>query len=464
MRILMISHLVDFGGVGIYVHNLSKELSKQGVDVGYLYAGEYNFLIRPYVRWRLSNGITYLSFVNSPNTYPSFAYTHPRDQKSVPIIEHNFIKLIDKFKPDIIHIHDIAGFCSSLIEIAHNQNIPIVNSLHNYWYICPRVELFDNVKMTICSGPKDGLNCSQYVPFNPGRLGKAKAKLRVQGIKNLFRTVIGDSRVGQLRILRKKFQGNRIRKTESKQHNKSVVIPSLVSDYVEREKYHRYLLSEKVDINIAVSNFVKSRFEDFGIPSSKILVQHIGTKAAEFLKPTNRTNKNVTFGYIGPLTPHKGANVLIQAFSGLQNRKARLIVYGYNPRNEYAQNLKMLSRGKLVDFRPGYKYQNLQQVLSEIDIVVVPPIWYDNAPQVVFEALATKTPVIGSNIGGIPDFIKDGVNGFLFEAGNVEELRNKMLTILTNPDIIDEFKSQIIPMKTMKSHTEEMIALYRGLL
>ena len=95
---------------------------------------------------------------------------------------------------------------------------------------------------------------------------------------------------------------------------------------------------------------------------------------------------------------------------------------------------------------------------------MVPPIWYDNAPQVVFEALATKTPVIGSNIGGIPDFIKDGKNGFLFEAGNVEELKNKMAIIMENPSLINELRSEIQPMKTMEFHAKEMIDLYRAVL
>ena len=81
----------------------------------------------------------------------------------------------------------------------------------------------------------------------------------------------------------------------------------------------------------------------------------------------------------------------------------------------------------------------------------------------VIEALIAKTPVIASNIGCIPEFIEDGATGLLFETGNAEDLFYKMKLVLENPSLINKFKSNIKPVKTIQEQAKEIEAIYEDL-
>lgn len=69
---------------------------------------------------------------------------------------------------------------------------------------------------------------------------------------------------------------------------------------------------------------------------------------------------------------------------------------------------------------------------SNVDFTVVPSVWYENLPGVVYESLSYGIPVIASNIGGIPEMVEDGKNGLLFEPGNADELLQKLVQVSDN--------------------------------
>jgi glycosyltransferase involved in cell wall biosynthesis len=209
---------------------------------------------------------------------------------------------------------------------------------------------------------------------------------------------------------------------------------------------------------------VRQRFVEWGVPNERIIVQHFGTRAAEFLcRKKKRHNGIMTFGYIGPLAYHKGAHVLISAFKKLDSGSAKLVVYGNN-QSDYGRKLMATDGLREVEFRGAYRHSDLQQILDNIDVMVVPPIWYDNSPQVVFEAFAAGVPVIGSDIGGIPDFVDHGVNGYLFAHGDAEELAKYMNALLADHTLLEKLSLNISPMITMKQHTVELSQLYERLV
>jgi glycosyltransferase involved in cell wall biosynthesis len=108
----------------------------------------------------------------------------------------------------------------------------------------------------------------------------------------------------------------------------------------------------------------------------------------------------------------------------------------------------------------GYRFDALPSILQGMHLGIVPPIWYDNAPQVVFEMLSMKVPILGSRIGGIPDFIRHGENGMLFETGCSTDFQDKLKNILMTPHLLEDFKHRIRPMKTIGEHAEELEMFY----
>ena len=106
------------------------------------------------------------------------------------------------------------------------------------------------------------------------------------------------------------------------------------------------------------------------------------------------------------------------------------------------QELEMfVSRQKLenVSFTGKKLGGNLKKVVAASRFVVVPSEWYDNSPLVIYESFSMAKPVIGADMGGISELIDDGENGFLFRAGNAEELSRKIGELWNDLDKVVQF-------------------------
>lgn len=440
---------VQGGGVINYTKYLSEELVKAGHQVTYLYTGDFNLWPLPYLKTRHENGVKIISLKNSPNGYLNFGDPLHGELENKKI-EKIFVKILQQEKPKIVHIQNLMGLSASIIKIIKKQNIPLIISFHNYWFVCPRVELF-KPNATVCQNWKAGENCAGCVPnIQPATkiFNRYKIYLRKLIARHLPKIIKNK--------LEKKFNKSASQITQfSGNSNK---------DYIYRNQYLKKILLEDMNLGLAVSSFVKKILLQWGIPDQKILVQPIGTKAAQFIHPLAKNkHEGVTFGYIGPFNRWKGLNLIIEAFSKLNNPQAKLIIYG-GDENKYREIFGPLPTEKgNWEFRGGYEYTKLSEILTEIDVGIVPPVWYDNAPQVVFEFLAAKTPVIGANIGGIPDFIQHEKNGLLFVAGNTEDLIKKINYLMENKNLISLYRENIPAMKTMADHAKEMEKTYAQL-
>ena len=112
----------------------------------------------------------------------------------------------------------------------------------------------------------------------------------------------------------------------------------------------------------------------------------------------------------------------------------------------------------------GYNNEDIAKIFSEIDVLVVPSIWYENSPLVIQEAFLAKVPVIASWIGGIPELVQNGINGLLFKPGDKKELQEKMEYVIGNPDFLRKARENIPIIETIEVHTKKMEMLYRELL
>jgi len=464
------------GGVPIYTESLCKQLWNKGHEVIYLYAGEYDLKRNPYIRTINSpNGIKYVAILNSPNEYLNIS--RPLQEIKEPSVEKLVIDFIRKLKPDIIHVQNMMGLSSSIIEISADLGYPIIVSHHNYWFICPRIELL-RLDKRLCQGPEFGINCAwccnskkyrnmiQFGKLTKRIKGSLRPIVRSVYFLSQFEMLYHSIRKGKLRSAIKRnisFDIYGLYDSFDYYSHRESINPNYILKYNIRAEYHRYLLKDKVYINLAVSSAVKDRLIKFGVPQKKILIQHIGTRAAEFIKilPKPQINQQVNFGFMGPLRYEKGVHLLIKAFSKLKPDSCSLKIFGSVSDIKYLKYLKYLTlRSKNINFYGPYNYESLSEILQGIHYLVVPPIWYDNAPQVVMEALASKTPVIGANIGGIPDFVQDGKNGLLFKPNDEEDLLRCMQLVINNRELFMKFREKIKPLKTMKEHVVELEELY----
>jgi glycosyltransferase involved in cell wall biosynthesis len=154
---------------------------------------------------------------------------------------------------------------------------------------------------------------------------------------------------------------------------------------------------------------------------------------------------------------------LVEAVSKLRNTNLIVRIFGkYDER--YVLNLKEKFRGLQIEFTGRYKPEDLPGILKQIDIMVLPSICNDTAPQTIFESFSGGVPIIASNIGGFPDFVQHDHNGLLFEAGNSDDLAEKIDYVLNHPERLAVYKQNVPELKTITENADELIVLYSDLL
>src|SRR3989339_39129 len=198
--------------------------------------------------------------------------------------------------------------------------------------------------------------------------------------------------------------------------------------------FKKTIICDIPKVIIGPSRFVidmHTKYGFFNKATLKIIPNFI-EKYDDFLADKNN-KKTFDVLYVGSLLHQKGVAILTETFTGLKEEFLRLHIVGDGPERKKLQELTK-NDSRIIFYGKRRFEQLLRQLYSLCDILVVPSICYENFPTVTLEAFSFGIPVIGSNIGGIPEQIKNGYNGFLFETANIMDLKNKLLLF------IDDFK------------------------
>jgi len=181
--------------------------------------------------------------------------------------------------------------------------------------------------------------------------------------------------------------------------------------------------SNKLKAVVGVSNFILNHYLRYGyfqdVPLKKVIYNS--------RKLDTNINKKIdanyiNFGFIGTLAPHKGIEVLLRAYHKIKKPKYRLYIAG-SGKEDYEEYLKSKYKDDSIIFMGRVDSKDF---FEKVDVTIVPSIWYENFPGVIVESLGFGIPVIGSNIGGIPEMIQ-GINGLLFDPYNEDDLIEKIL-------------------------------------
>jgi glycosyltransferase involved in cell wall biosynthesis len=467
MRILIVGNdPIEIGGVANYTRPLALKFQELGNEVHYLYSGafrnKYNLLIAPYIRTEEEHfPFKCAEIVNSDNL--PFNFGHPELDIHSQRMETIINRYLDRIKPDVMHVHSRLGFPCSINEIAHKKGIVVLNTIHVYGYICQRRVMIDSGGNP-CNGPADIIKCA----FCNGTLNLGKEKLRA-GFRNFMKTLQKRSErlYGAAEALRK-FLKQPVSPIDQ------VTPPPLCADrkqmvllserLEERLQYNINTLNTYSRVNICVSTDVKRTLMNYGVKEQQLLVQHIGSTIAEKqIQNEHPLHKPVVIGNIGGVDHYKGTHVLIDAASRIDRKDFILKIFGKYKR-EYVEEISKGKDNLTVEFVGRYEPKDLPDILRQIDIMVLPSICNDTAPQTIFEAYSHGIPIIASDIGGFPDFITNNVNGLLFKAGNSKDLARQIGFILSHPEKISEYRKQVPRLKTINDNATELILLYKDLL
>lgn len=307
----------------------------------------------------------------------------------------HFERFLSELRPDVVNFHHVMGFGIQAILAARRAlgDVPIIYTLHEYLPICAHHGQMIKAKNGALCLKASASECGICFP----EIGAANMLRRELFIKSFF---------------------------------------------------------AKVDAFVSPSRFLLKRFQEWGLPREKLVMIENGLDggivAPHRALPTNgRRNQ---FAYFGQLNPFKGIKVLVEAVARIPESiwgDGIVYIFGGNLEHqpeEFQTQVKDLFRrsGRRLRFMGSYQSADLPHLMREVDWTIVPSTWWENAPVVIQEAFHHRRPVIASDIGGMAEKVRDGIDGLHFSVSNPESLADAM-TRAMDPHLWDRLQSGIRP-------------------
>jgi len=232
-----------------------------------------------------------------------------------------------------------------------------------------------------------------------------------------------------------------------------------------RNKLRSYFNKRIFKAYISPSNSLKKDLEEHGFLNIFWNPSFIDSKSK-----TNSFNKREnTILYVGSLSENKGVKYLIEAFNIFhkQNPKFKLKIIGDGSEmNNLLDIVRNLLLKDSVEFTGRIPHNEVLKEFSKAKIFVVPSVWMENSPFVIIEALSHGLPVIGTNRGGITDFVINNKNGFLVEVANPEELNKSIEKIANNKKLWLNFSKNslnLVKQADSKKHYKKLMEIYNSI-
>lgn len=316
-------------------------------------------------------------------------------------IKRSFSKILDDFKPEIVHLHNIHSYISPAVaRLAKQRGCHVVWTMHDYKLVCPSYLCYYN-----------GKPCEQC-------LGGRKMPVLA----------------------------NRCMKD-------STAASALA--WIEAVRWNRDKLNQITDAFICPSKFMASKMRKDGFEESKLHVvcNHIDPSKQQLFDTINPQREDY-YAYVGRISVEKGVETLVSTASNLPHK---LKVAGDGP---LLQLLKeKYANATNIEFLGRINAEDVAILLSKARFSVMPSECYDNNPLGVIESLCAGTPVVGARIGGIPELL-DKSNGMVFTAGNSDELSTcitKAFEVMWNHDKI---KSAASAQFSARAHLDKILDVY----
>lgn len=349
-------------------------------------------------------------------------------------------RILQEFKPDLLHAFHLNRLGSGLIDSAVKAGVPCFMTPTDFWPICPTGQLVFN-DGTFCSGPS----------ANAGNCVKHFAQSTQGGLAGRVAELLPIAAFGFLAGLTKKGLV-----PAYPQRNEVIATTSRLGTNVARLNKLKALIVPNV--------FMGDLLVGCGVAPDLIIQSAFGVdiNADEFVEPRSTIRSPLQVGFIGTLAAHKGCRVLIDAFKLLPAGQINLKIYGgMDEHPEYSSMLKMLA-GDLagIEFCGTFHNSTIASVLADIDVLVVPSLWYENTPLVVYSAQAAHCPVVASDLPGISVVIQDEVNGLLFTAGNSDQLARQLVRLINEPELIANLSDNAKQPKSIVSYVDELLDIW----
>jgi glycosyltransferase involved in cell wall biosynthesis len=453
LRILEVAHgfpPFDTAGAEVFAHGLSRALRARGHDVRVFHRVSDPARPEYAVEHAQVDGLPVVRINNTFRDSRRFEDIYRNDR-----IDAAFGQYLDRFRPSVVHFHHVTCLSTNLIAVARSRGIPAIYTLHDYWLICQRGQ-FLKTDLSICGGQDDGA-CVKCLAW-PLHLSRAAARIAPH-LTTTGLTMSSRSGATLKRWTKRAYR-----------FYAAAVPPARAAARakVGARMDHVRAMCAQVDVFIAPSQFLRRKFVDFGIPEERILHSPYGFDTSYYTAPRAPGEGALRVGYLGTWIPPKGVHVLIEAFNGIADERASLHIHGhavpYEGYPDYEERLRALIRSPRIFLEGRYENRRVGEILSGLDVLVVPSVWFENSPLTVQEAFLAGVPVVASDLGGMAELVQHERNGLLFRAGDARDLRATLLRLLASPELRQRLRAAPGSVKSLAESAREHEQLFRARL
>ena len=351
------------------------------------------------------------------------------DNRLIPLIDDVLLQE----KPDIVHAFHLMHLTLSFAQLVKKNGIPLFFTTTDFWLICPTYQLLRH-NGTLCRKP-DRRSCFQCLltmymqglADKPWKLRLGLSFPRLAGLVNP--TARSCQRILELRIKRN--------------HR----LMDLIDGVFWSNEFLQNLFAEN---NYKPKN---SQIIRFPVPEQV---------SSLFDLPVENESPVLRVAFIGTLSPSKGPQVAIKAVMKLPPQvSVELSIWGAAQKPAFELELKKLAQGdRRIIFRGTFPQDKFSEVLKDIDILVIPSLWYENTPLTALSALAARRVIIVSDLGGLSSLVDNNHNGYLFPPGDASALSRILRRLAQNKNELGEVAKNINPPSRVADYVEELISCY----
>lgn len=420
MRVLLITHGLppeSVGGVEQHVDGLARALADAGHDV-HVYAKTGRAGPDPGTAIEETDGQT-------PYRVTRFVYRYEgldglRSLYAVPVLDEALRGFLADRTFDVAHVHHLTGVSTGALAVLREAGIPTVLTLHDYWLLCPRGQMWDrHGRVTETISPA---GCAACLRPTFGRWIPAGEE--------------GEAAVADLHELAKE----------------TLSVP---------------------DALVAPSARAIPPFAAFGVEESRVRVVENGvdtTALRQLPLPDFDPDRPLRVGYLGTLIPSKGLDVLVRAMQRLPAGRAELRIHGnvvpyHGDAGFLTRAFQSLSPNDRIAYLGPYQTGDLPRILAGIDVLVAPALWHEAFGLTVREALAAGRPTVVSRIGGLQDALVDGVHGRIVPPGDVEALAEALAGMAADRGALRRMAEACradAPVRGFAEMAADLLDVYRG--
>lgn len=309
-----------------------------------------------------------------------------------PRVEAAALAALREHAPALVHFHHLLNLSAGLLPAARALGARTAVTLHDYWLSCGRDGLRQRADLAICERV-EAATCARCLAQGPQLAAPVeRGALSLAGAFGLG---------GALQAAHRRFP--RIG-AAALAALRAAAPPQVSAEDVERRAAALCAAFSAADVRVAPTRFAALRAAEAGLEGE---VHVLPNGVVDFEPQPFRPRPRRTIGFVGTLAPHKGAHVLIEAFRGLPDADARLVLRGSGlTAPAYAAELARSAAGDpRIRLAGPFAPDEADRAFAEFDLLALPSLWWENAPLVAQEALARGIPVLASAIGGVPEVV-----------------------------------------------------------